>query len=107
MLAEASGIKSIARKESFLTPRLIPKPIGRNRAGSALVYGWKLHVVSIVAGIWFPLAAVLTAANVADSEPAPDLLREVPAAVRFILGDRHYNTPGLHERMSSEMTVCW
>src|SRR6266704_4059222 len=29
------------------------------------VYGWKLHVVSVVAAIWFPLAAVLTPANVA------------------------------------------
>lgn len=61
------------------------------------VYGWKLHVVSVVAAVWFPIAAVLTAANVADSEPAPDLLREVPAEVRFVLGDRHYNTPDLHE----------
>ena len=60
-------------------------------------YGWKLHVVSVVAAVWFPLAAVLTPANVADSEPAPDLLREVPAEVRFVLGDRHYNTPDLHE----------
>ncbi len=25
------------------------------------------------------------------------LLREVPAEVRFVLGDRHYNTPELHE----------
>jgi len=61
------------------------------------VYGWKLHVVSVVAAVWFPIAAVLTPANVADSEPAPTLLREVPAAVRFVLGDRHYNTPDLHE----------
>ncbi len=61
------------------------------------VYGWKLHVVSVVAGIWFPIAALLTPANVADSEPAPALLREVPAEVRFVLGDRHYNTPDLHE----------
>ena len=61
------------------------------------VYGWKLHVVSVVAAVWFPVAAVLTPANVADSEPAPDLLREVPAEVRFVLGDRHYNTPDLHE----------
>jgi Transposase DDE domain len=60
------------------------------------VYGWKLHVVSVVAGIWFPIAALLTPANVADSEPAPALLREVPAEVRFVLGDRHYNTPDLH-----------
>jgi Transposase DDE domain len=59
------------------------------------VYGWKLHVVSVVAAVWFPLAAVLTPANVADSEPAADLLAEVPAEVRFVLGDRHYNTPDL------------
>jgi hypothetical protein len=61
------------------------------------VYGWKLHVVSVVAAVWFPIAAVLTPANVADSEPAPALLSEVPTAVRFVLGDRHYNTPDLHE----------
>ncbi len=61
------------------------------------VYGWKLHVVSVVAAVWFPLAAVVTPANIADSEPAPDLLREVPAEVCFVLGDRHYNTPELHE----------
>src|SRR5712692_4236591 len=61
------------------------------------VYGWKLHIVSVVAAVWFPVAAVLTPANVADSEPAPALLREVPAEVRFVLGDRHYNTPELRE----------
>src|SRR5260370_41968631 len=27
----------------------------------------------------------------------PRLLREAPAEVRFVLGDRHYNTPELHE----------
>jgi hypothetical protein len=43
------------------------------------------------------VAAILTPANIADSEPAPELLREVPAEVRFVLGDRHYNTPDLHE----------
>jgi hypothetical protein len=68
-----------------------------HRAGSTLAYGWKLHVVSVVAAVWFPIAAVLTPTNVADSEPAPALLREVPAEVRFVLGDRHYNTPELHE----------
>jgi len=64
---------------------------------AALVYGWKLHLVSVVAGVWFPIAALLTPANVADSEPAPALLAEVPAEVRFVLGDRHYNTPNLHQ----------
>jgi hypothetical protein len=76
---------------------LIPKPIGPASGWHALVYGWKLHVVSVVAAVLFPIAAVLTPANVADSEPAPALLREVPAEVRFVLGDRHDNTPELHE----------
>jgi hypothetical protein len=61
------------------------------------VYGWKLHVGAVVAGVWFPIAALLTPANVADSEPAPVLLREVRASVRFVLGDRHYQTPDLNE----------
>jgi len=30
-------------------------------------------------------------------EPASNLLREVPADVRFVLGNLHYNTPDLHE----------
>ena len=30
-------------------------------------------------------------------EPAPALLREVPAEVRFVLGDRHYNTPDVRK----------
>ena len=59
------------------------------------MYGWKLHVVCVVAAVWFPIATVLTPANIAESEPAPDLLREVPAEVRFVLGDRHYSTPEL------------
>jgi hypothetical protein len=41
------------------------------------------------------VAAVLTPAHVADSEPAPALLREVPAGVRFVLGDHHYYMPDL------------
>lgn len=57
------------------------------------VYGWKLHLVSVVAAVWIPLAAELTAANTADSEPAPVLLRELPLDTRFVLGDIHYNAP--------------
>jgi Transposase DDE domain len=49
------------------------------------IYGWKLHLVVAVAGVWIPLAAELTAANVSDSAPAPSLLRELPHEVRFIL----------------------
>lgn len=57
------------------------------------VYGWKLHLVTTVAAVWLPLAAELTPANAADSEVAPRLLEDLPAEVRFVLGDRHYNAP--------------
>ena len=58
-------------------------------------YGWKLHLVATVAAIWIPLAADLTAANVADNEAALALLAELPAEVRFVLGDLHYNAPNV------------
>ena len=53
-------------------------------------------MVAVVTVVWIPLAAVLTPANVADNEPAPTLLEQVPAEVRFVLGDRHSNTASLH-----------
>jgi hypothetical protein len=59
------------------------------------VYGWKLHVVSVVAAVWIPLAADLTPANTADNEAAPALIQELPKELRFLLGDRHYNAPGV------------
>jgi len=59
------------------------------------VYGWKLHIVATVANVWIPLAAELTPANAADNEVAPDLVCRIPAEVRFVLGDKHYNDPEL------------
>ncbi len=56
----------------------------------------------MVAAVWFPIAAVLTPANVADSDPAPDLLGEVPAEVRFVLGDLHYNVPELRSQCDQQ-----
>jgi hypothetical protein len=61
------------------------------------VYGWKLHVVSVVASVWIPLAADLTPANAADNEMAPALLNELTAETRYVLGDRHYNAPNVRE----------
>jgi len=60
------------------------------------VYGWKLHLIATVAAVWIPLAAELTPANVADNEAIEPLLWELPADVRFVLGDQHYNAPNLH-----------
>lgn len=62
------------------------------------VYGWKLHLVTTVAGVWLPLAATLTPANRADNEEAPSLLQELPAEAGFLLGDTHYNDPDLREQ---------
>jgi hypothetical protein len=59
------------------------------------VYGWKLHLVTTVAAVWIPLAADLTPANVADNEHALTLLPELPAEVRYVLGDQHYNDPAI------------
>jgi len=56
-------------------------------------YGWKLHLVCTATALWIPLLARLTAANVADNEMAPTLLRELPEDIRYILGDTHYNEP--------------
>jgi hypothetical protein len=61
------------------------------------VYGWKLHLVVTVAAIWIPLSARLTAANAADNEVAPDLLRELPGDVRFVLGDSSYRAPNVQK----------
>jgi Transposase DDE domain len=57
------------------------------------VYGWKLHLVTTVAGVWIPLAADLTAANVADNVHALTLLPELPVEVRYGLGDQHDHDP--------------
>ena len=57
------------------------------------VYGWKLHLVATCGEVWIPLAALLTPANEADNEIAPDLLAQLPPEVGFLLGDTHYNAP--------------
>jgi hypothetical protein len=61
------------------------------------VYGWKLHLMTVVAGVWIPLAAELTAANADDSTEAGKLLVRgkcaLPTDIRYLLGDQHYNTP--------------
>jgi len=54
-------------------------------------YGWKLHLACAVTSFWLPLAAEVTVANTYDAKIAPELIRELPAEVRYILGDRHYN----------------
>jgi len=69
------------------------------------VYGWKLHILAVVAAVWIPLAAELTPANVADNEVAPALVREAPAEARYLLGDIHYNAPNVREAWEQDGRV--
>jgi hypothetical protein len=62
------------------------------------VYGWKLHLACTVAGVWIPLSARLTPANVHDGRVAPLLIGELPDEARFVLGDKHYDAKDLKER---------
>src|SRR5262249_22929718 len=55
--------------------------------------GWKPHLAVAVGWVWIPLAAELTIANIGDNEIAPHLIQELPAEVRYALGDTHYHTP--------------
>jgi hypothetical protein len=65
------------------------------------VYGWKLHLVTVVAAVWIPVAAELTAANHADHEIALLLLPELPLEAHFVLGDTAYADPSLHQRCAA------
>ena len=60
-------------------------------------YGWKLHLAVVVGSVWIPLAAELTVANTDDASIAPLLLAQLPAQVRYILGDTHYNDPDFRQ----------
>jgi Transposase DDE domain len=61
------------------------------------VYGWKLHLASVVAGCFLPVAAYLTKASVHDATVAPRLLDELPLETRYVLGDTHYQIAALHD----------
>jgi DDE family transposase len=56
-------------------------------------YGWKLHLATTVGGVWIPLSAYLTPANVSDNLVALSLIEQLPEEARFVLGDTHYNAP--------------
>ena len=60
-------------------------------------YGWKLHLACAVSAVWIPLAAQLTVANTDDASIASALFAQLPAEVRYILGDTHYNTPDVQQ----------
>lgn len=61
--------------------------------------------ITTVASVWIPLAAWLTPANTADNEVAPALIQAVPPAMRFLLGDRHYNAPNVRQAWETDERV--
>src|SRR5215204_4874738 len=66
------------------------------------IYGWKLHLACTVAGVWIPLGARLTPANVHDGRIAPLLIGELPEEARFVLGDKHYDARHLKKMCLQE-----
>jgi hypothetical protein len=97
VLTARGGVWHKKDREAGVVPHTsIDTEAGWTKSGwHGWVYGWKLHLVSTVAHVWLPLAAELTPANVADNEAALALLAELPAEVRFVLGDLHYNAPNV------------
>lgn len=84
------------REAGIVPPSAIDTAAGWTKSGwHGGVYGWKLHVVCTVGGVWVPLAADLTTAPEADTACAPALIRELPLDLRFLLGDQHYRDPNL------------
>ncbi|MHB8993507.1 MAG: transposase [Chloroflexota bacterium] len=97
VLAAKGGVWHKKHREAGIVPHTsIDTEAGWTKSGwHGWVYGWKLHLVTTVAAVWIPLAARLAAANTGDNTEAPALLEELPAEVRAILGDLHYNDPEL------------
>jgi hypothetical protein len=69
--------------------------IGLARVG---VWVEALHLAISVAGMWIPLSARLTAAEVADNQMAPALIEELPDEARFVLGDTHYDAENVRHK---------
>ena len=76
-------------------PRLTPKRPGRASGYHGWWYGYKLHLSVSVGRYWIPLAAAVTTASAADNVIAPELIAQLPAEARYLLGDTHYNDPAL------------
>jgi hypothetical protein len=89
------------REQGILPHSSIDTEAGWSKSGyHGWWYGWKLHLACAVSAVWIPLAAELTIANTDDAAVAPFLLQQLPAEVRYILGDTHYNTPEVRRE-------CW
>lgn len=99
VLRARGGVWHKKDKEAGVVPHSsIDTEAGWTKSGwHGWVYGWKLHLATTVAGVWIPLAAHLTPANVHDGRIAPALIEALPEEARFVLGDKHYDAKDLKE----------
>lgn len=100
VLRARGGVWHKKDKEAGIVPHSsIDTEAGWTKSGwHGWVYGWKLHLACTVAGVWIPLSARLTPANVHDGRVAPLLIEQLPEEARFVLGDKHYDAEELKER---------
>jgi hypothetical protein len=72
-------------------------------------YGWKLHLATTVGGVWIPLAAYLTPANISDNRVALSLVEQLPEEARFVgalrVGRHPLQRPGGARRVPGEREV--
>ena len=99
-LQAKGGVWHKKDKEAGIVPHSsIDTEAGWTKSGwHGWVYGWKLHLAITVAGMWIPLSARLTPADVADNQMAPSLIEELPQEARFVLGDTHYNAQNVRDK---------
>jgi hypothetical protein len=104
VLRARGGVWHKKDKEAGVVPHSsIDTEAGWTKSGwHGWVYGWKLHLACTVAGVWIPLAARLTPANVHDGRIAPRLIEVLPEEARFVLGDKHYDALALKQRCLEE-----
>jgi len=97
LLRARGGVWPKKEREAGLVPHTssATEAHGTKSGWHGWVYGWKLHLVTTVAGVWIPLAADLTAANVAANVQALTRLPELPTEGRYVLGDQHDNDPAI------------
>jgi hypothetical protein len=85
-LQAKGGVWHKKDKEAGIVPHTsIDTEAGWTKSGwHGWVYGWKLHLAITVAGMWIPLSARLTPADVADNQIAALLIEELPEEARFV-----------------------
>jgi hypothetical protein len=87
------------REQGQVPPSSMNTEAGWSKSGyPGWGYGWKLHLASTLASIWIPLAAELTVANTHASRRALALVRQLPEAVRFLLGDQPDRAAALQQQ---------